>query len=85
MNDTPFEALQTSTYISVVNGRNKKPMNGHQRVLNASSRELLNNHIKKRMNRGENSNSSANARKAILQTIISRKIRKDLRQRVSRL
>jgi len=61
MNDTPFEALQTSTYISVVNGKNKKPMNGHQKVLNASIRELLNNHIKNRMNLGEKSSSNANA------------------------
>ncbi len=66
MNDTPFEALQTRTYINVVNGKNKKPIKGHQKLLNASNLELLNSHIKKRINLGESASSSANITKNIM-------------------
>lgn len=61
INETPLDALQTSTYISVVKGKNKKPINGHQNVLKASSRELLNSHIINRMNLGERAKSKANS------------------------
>jgi len=59
MDDTPLLALQTSMYISVVKGRNRKPMKGSQKPLKASKRELAKSHMKNRMNRGDRASRKA--------------------------